>query len=91
MSRQYTTTSQYVQGHKFLRLGNKVKSNSKDTMTNHKLKIVYYICYKLYYCRSRVTEKIKEMRAEKMRRTVEERVKLARSAAPQGSSNLLVR
>ena len=66
--------------------GIRVKFNSKSTITNQKLEIMYYMYYKVYYCRSRTTEKIEEMR-----KTVEERAALARSAAPQGSSDLLVR
>ena len=66
--------------------GISVKFNSKSTITNQKLEIMYYMYYKVYYCRSRTTEKIEEMR-----KTVEERAALARSAAPQGSSDLLVR
>ena len=91
MSRQYTAIPQYIQGPKRLGPRIRVKFNSKITITNHKIEILYYMYYKLYYCRSRMAEKIKEMRAEEMRRVVEERVKLARSAAPQGSSDLLVR
>ena len=52
---------------------------------------MYCTVYKLYYFRPKCGDKIKEMRAEEMRKIVEERVKLARSAAPQGSSDLLVR
>ena len=91
MSRQYTATTQYIRGLKDLRPGIRVKFYSKITITNHGIEIMYDMYYKVYYCRSRVVEKIKEMRAEEMRKTVEERIKLARSAAPQGSSDLLVR
>ena len=91
MSRQYTATTQYIRGLKVLRPGIRVKFNSKITITNHKIEIMYDMYYNVYYCRSRTMEKIKEMRAEELRKTVEERVALARSAAPQGSSDLLVR
>ena len=69
----------------------KVKLNSVHTKTNSTLKTMYYMYYKYYYFRQRFPERIKEMRAEEMRKVVEDRVRLARSAAPQGSSDLLVR
>ena len=64
-------------------------------LTNLKLKvsktyrtITYYVTHD--YC-SREKGKLTEMRVEEMRKIVEERVRLARSTAPQGSSDLLVR
>ena len=54
----------------------------QKTWTNLKMLDCYYY---------RRLEKLLEMRSEEMKKVVEERVKLARSAAPQGSSDLLVR
>ena len=45
----------------------------------------------MYYFRMRNMEKLTELRPEELRKIVEDRVKLARSAAPQGSSDLLVK
>ena len=91
MSSPYTADSIFIQGLEKSRPGIHVKSSNKSTRTNNRSVITYCIMYKLYYFRPRFPEKIKEMRAEELRKVVEDRVRLARSAAPQGSSDLLVR
>jgi hypothetical protein len=91
MSSPYTADLISIQGLENSRPGIQVKSSNKSTRTNHSSVITYCIIYKLYYFRPRYPEKIKEMRAEELRKVVEDRVRLARSAAPQGSSDLLVR
>jgi len=91
MSSQYTATPVFIQGLGIPRPRIQVKFSTKCTKTNQKLEIMYCTVYKVYYFRPRSGDKIKELRAEEMRKIVEERVKLARSAAPQGSSDLLVR
>ena len=91
MSSPYTASSTIIQGLENSRPGIQVKFSNKITRTNHELIIMYCTDYKLYCFRPRGGDKIKEIRAEELRKIVEERVKLARSAAPQGSSDLLVR
>ena len=79
MSRQYTAIPQYIQGPKRLGPRIRVKFNSKITITNHRIEILYYMYYKLYYCRSRMAEKIKEMRAEEMSKREESFVMAGKS------------
>ena len=80
---------------KMIKPNSGVQSKILYLLTNLKLKvsktyrtITYYVTHD--YC-SREKGKLTEMRVEEMRKIVEERVRLARSTAPQGSSDLLVR
>ena len=96
MSSPYNATRVYPWGFKVLKPKGQVQLKVHNSLTNQiRMKYfikILYIClqrFKYYYYRK--LEKLPEMRVEEMKDVVEERVKLARSAAPQGSSNLLVR
>jgi len=96
MSRQYTAMKVYPRDFKFLKSRGEVQLRVVNNATNQSnvenMRLNVYICIKiLKYYYYRKPEKLPELRSEEMRKVVEERIKLARSAAPQGSSDLLVR
>ena len=80
---------------KMIKPNSGVQSKILYLLTNLKLKvfktyslITNYVSHA--YC-SREKGKLTELRSEEMRKIVEERIRLARSTAPQGSSDLLIR
>ena len=79
-------------GFKILKSNSRVKSKILYLLTNLNLRVfcknINNVSHTDY---SRTSGKLTELRSEEMRKIVEERVKLARSTAPQGSSDLLVR
>ena len=96
MSSPYTAIRVYPWGFKAVKLRGGVQLKIFNSLTNQskmkyciKILYIYLRRFKHYYYRK--LEKLPEMRSEELKKVVEERVKLARSAAPQGSSNLLVR
>ena len=96
MSSPYNAIRVYPWGFKVLKPKGRVQLKVHNNLTNQ-IRMKYFIkvlykglqLFKYYYYRK--LEKLPEMRSEEMKKVVEERVKLARSAAPQGSSDLLVR
>jgi len=96
MSSPYTAIRVYPWGFKVLKPRGRVQLKVHNNLTNQ-IRMKYFIkvlykclqMFKYYYYRK--LESLPEMRSEEMKKVVEERVKLARSAAPQGSSDLLVR